>query len=87
MFFIDDDQLQISQRRKHRRARADNDGRPTVKDAQPFVDALLARQRTVQDRNTPGKPRGKSLGELRREPDFGNENEAGLAARQRVLAA
>ena len=74
------------QRGKNGRARADNDGCPTMKDPQPFLDALLARKRTVQYRNTPWKPCGESLGELRRKPDFGDENEAGIAARQRVFS-
>src|SRR5687767_4875980 len=85
MLFVDDEQLQVFQGRKHSGACADNDRSATVKNSQPLFDALLARQRTVENGDTARESRGKPFCQLGRQSDLRNEDETRVPARERVF--
>ena len=85
VFFINDDKAQISKRGKDGRTRANHHRRLSAVNAQPFINPLFPGKPAVQDRDAPRKPRGKAFGELRRQPNLGNQDEACLPARERVL--
>ena len=59
MLFIDDDEAEVGERQKERRARADNHGRLAARDRRPDAFALALRQA--------GMPFGRSCAEARRE--------------------
>ena len=51
MFFIDDDESKLFERRKYRTARSDNNARTTGMNFVPFIVAFALRQMAVQDSN------------------------------------
>src|SRR5262245_34679352 len=85
VFFVNNDQSDIGEWRKHSRPGADNDLCATLVDAEPLINALLSRQRAMQYSDAFWKSRAKPLGELRSQSNLGNENQTGLPHRQCIL--
>ena len=86
VFFIDDDEPEIFERRENRAARADHDPRAAGMDLVPFIVPLAFRQMAVQDGDVVrllGEAALETLDGLRRERDFRNEHDRRLAARER----
>ena len=78
VFFIDNDQPEILQRREHCAARADHDPGAAGMNLVPFIVALALGQMTVQNRDVVlrfSEPAFEAFHRLRRERDFGNEND------------
>ena len=61
VFFIDNDESEILQRREHRAARADHDARATGMNLVPFIVAFAFGQMTVQNRDRRPAPRRNGL--------------------------
>ena len=86
MFFVDHDEPEILQRREHRAARADDDARATGMNLVPFVVAFALGQMAVQNGDCLlrlGKPAFETFDGLRRQRNFGHENNCGASAVQR----
>src|SRR3990172_257420 len=75
MLFVYDDQTEVGQRRENRRARADYDIDVAAGDVPPVGPALRAAQRAVQHPDPPRESRAETIDELRRQRDFGNQDE------------
>ena len=77
VFFIDDDESEIFQRREDRAARADHDPRAAGMNFVPFIVAFAFGQMTVQNRDGVlrlGEPAFEALNRLRRKRNFRDEN-------------
>src|SRR5262245_60547899 len=88
LLFVDDNQAEIFNRCKNRRAGADYDARFAIAHPPQFAGTLHTAQRKVQNRNTfkaSAEPRTALASDAKRERDFRNENNCGLAASQCVL--
>ena len=77
VFFIDNDESEILQRREYRAARADHDPGAAGMDLVPFIVAFALGQMTVQNRDVVlrlGEPAFKAFHRLRRKRDFRDQN-------------
>ena len=86
MFFIDDDETEILQRREDRAPGADDNPRPASIDLVPLVVPFALGLMAVQNRHRflrLAEPALKSLNCLRRERNLRDENDRGFAADQR----
>ena len=75
MFFVDDDQSGIGQRREHGRARANHDIHRAGANAVPLVVALAVGQPTVLDGHGGTKAGAKERRHLRREGNFRHQHQ------------
>ena len=79
MFFVDDDDADIFERREHRAARADDNFRLARTHAPPFVEPFPRRKTAVQNSRRAAEA-GAELGEhLRRQGNFGYEKNGAFA--------
>jgi hypothetical protein len=79
VFFIDNDQAQVDQRREHSRACSDDDASLTIADSVPLIMALASAELTVEhgDLHASGFESFPEPGNgLRRERNFRNEDES-----------
>src|SRR5438128_1882895 len=86
VFFIDNDESEVLERREDSAARADNDPRASGMDLVPFIVALAFGQMAVQNGNYFvhfGKPALESLHRLGRERNFRDENNRAFIALER----
>src|SRR5260370_12267292 len=88
VFFIDNDQPEILERRKTRRPRSHNHARLTVPHTPPFSRSLHVAQRRVQYRyalKLCPKPRAALPPDPQRQRNLGDQNDRRLPSRQRLL--
>ena len=86
VFFIDNDESQILQRREHRATRADHNPRATGMNLVPFIVAFALGQMTVQNSDVVLRlcePAFEAFHRLRRKRDFGDENNCRASAVER----
>src|SRR6266849_7016592 len=79
MFFVDDDQREISNRRKDRGASAHNHARVTTLDAMPLLRALPVGECRVQDGYFVAKDLMQIGGDRWGEADFRDEKDGGAS--------
>ena len=84
VLLVDDDEAHVFQRRKDRRARADDHAHFAPADAPPLVIALSRGQARVQHRRVLAKARAEPHDHLRRQRDFRHEHDGRLAQLGRV---
>ena len=82
LFFVDDDEAEIFERREDRGARAYYDADVSVPHAPPFAGAFDVRQGAVQHGYVFAEPRADQAADPERQRDFGNEHDGGLPARE-----
>ena len=85
VLFVDDDQSELVQRRKHSRARADHDRHLAAPDAKPLVRTLTVGQSAVLHGNSIAKRIAKRPGNSGRQGDLGDEHEHRSAAAQHAI--
>ncbi len=85
MFLVDDDEPRASQRREHRRARADDDVGLAARRGQPGARALAFAQARVHHFDARGQAFAETAQRLRGQTDFGHEHERLPAARDDVF--
>src|SRR5207248_9124953 len=83
LLLVDDDQSDVFERRKERRARADDDVGESIEYSPPLVEALARRERAVQKRDAVAEPRDEPRDDLRRKNDLRHKDDHALAARER----
>ncbi len=79
MFFVDDDQREIGNRREDRGTSADDHARVAALDAMPLLGALFVGERGVQDGNFVAEDLVQIGGDRRREADFRDEENGGAS--------
>ena len=84
VLLVDDDEAHVLQRRKDRRARADDHAHLAPADAPPLVVTLARGQARVQHRGVLAKARAEPHDHLRRQRDFRHEHDGRLAQLGRV---
>ena len=85
LLLVDDDQPDLTKRRKYRGPRADHHISQSLSDALVFVGALRHRQSAVQHRYLLSKPPRKQLHRLRRQRDLRHQNDDALALGAHLL--
>ena len=86
VFFIDNDESEILQRRENSAARADHDPRAAGLNLVPFIVPFAFGQMTVQNSDVIlrlGEPAFEAFHRLRRKRDFRNENNGRTSAVER----
>ena len=90
LLLVDDDEPEIVEWRKDRRARSHDDARLAMAHAPPFARALDVAQCGVQHRDafeSRAKPRAALPADPQCQRNFRHQHDRGLAARQRLLHA
>ena len=85
VLLVDDDEGKVPKRGKHGRTRTDHDRHFAAINPQPLVNALASGERAVEDGDLVRKAPGELIRELRRQADFRDQNERGLAGCQEML--
>ena len=86
VFLVDADHAERGERREHRRARADDDGRLALDDPLPLVPPLGLGQAGVEQRDAVAEARAEAAERLRGERDLRHEDDRAAAGRERGLA-
>ncbi len=85
LLLIDDDQAELAHRGEHRRARTHAHPRLAAAKSQPFVVALAAAKRRMQDRDHVAEARLKAPQHLWRQSDLGHQHDRRAAGLERRL--
>ena len=85
VLLVDDNETQVAERAKERRAGADDHAGRTAGDHIPLVQALAGRKARVEDRNRLAKTRAEAADGLGRQRDLGHEHAGRTAGRQHAL--
>ena len=85
MLLVDDDEAQVAERAKERRAGAHDHARGTAGDHIPLVQALAGREARMEHGDRLAKTRAEAADGLGRQRDLGHEHAGRTAGRQHAL--